>query len=228
MAVVVAAIKKIVIVMDATNNTTDFHWSALEVQMRAYAHEAHVPIIVDEGLALLEQIIRIQRPSKILEIGTAIGFSAIRMHQVCNSQIYTIERNQDMICLAKKNIQASGFAAQIHLIEQDALEAFDSVKNKKFDLIFIDAAKAQYTKFFEIYTPLLTNRGIVITDNMSFHGLLDPKEYENQSRSVKGLIRKLLSYRKFLLDHDNYDTTIFEIGDGIAVSVKKDEYANHK
>lgn len=227
MAVVVAQ-KKIVIAMDVENKrTSQLKWSLLEEKMRCYAKEYHVPIIVDEGLKLLEQIIRIQKPKKILEIGTAIGYSAIRMHKVCGSHIYTIERNKDMIEQAKKNIAESGFLEYIHLIELDALEAFSFVQNEVFDIIFIDAAKAQYTKFFEIYTPLLSKNGIVITDNMSFHGLVDQKEVENQSRAVRGLIRKLSGYRDFLLDNEQFHTSIFEVGDGIAISVKKDDYENH-
>lgn len=210
-----------VTVMDVTNSTLPLKWSSLELEMKAYALEHHVPILVDEGLAFIEQIIRIQRPKKILEIGTAIAYSAIRMHQVCGSHIYTIERNPDMIVLAKKNIEASGFKKEISLIEADALEAFPLLQQETFDMIFIDAAKAQYTNFFNLYSPLLNSHGIILTDNMNFHGLVQQQE-AIPSRSVRGLVRKLQSYQEFLVQNENFITSVFSIGDGIAVSVKKD------
>ncbi|MDE5546402.1 MAG: O-methyltransferase [Anaeroplasmataceae bacterium] len=215
--------QKTVTAMEAVeSNPLNLIWTDLDIELKTYAKEHHVPIIVDEGLALLEQIIRISKPKHILEIGTAIGYSATRMARICGSQITTIERNQEMIQIAKKTFQKSGYESQIRLIECDALEAFEFVKDASFDLIFIDAAKAQYTKFFEIYTPLLTSHGIVVSDNMSFHGLVNKDDYEAQSRSVRGLIRKLAGYQEYLLKNPNYDTSIFELGDGVAISVKKD------
>ena len=204
------------------NNPLNLVWTELDIELKSYAQEHHVPIIVDEGLALLEQIIRISKPKHILEIGTAIGYSATRMARICGSQITTIERNHEMVEIAKNTIRKSGYEKQIQLIECDALEAFELVKDSSFDLIFIDAAKAQYTKFFEIYTPLLTSHGIVISDNMSFHGLVNTSDYEAQSRSVRGLIRKLAGFQNYLLNHPSFDTSIYNLGDGIAISVKKD------
>lgn len=223
MEAAVAVEQMTVTVMEAVeNNSLNLVWTDLDLELKAYAKEYHVPIIVDEGLALLEQIIRISKPKHILEIGTAIGYSAYRMARICGSHITTIERNPEMIKKAQDTFKRSGYENQIKLIECDALEAFDLVKDTAFDLIFIDAAKAQYQKFFELYTPLLTSNGIVVSDNMSFHGLVHQDNYEAQSRSVRGLIRKLTNYQDFLLKHPNYDTSIFELGDGVAISVKKD------
>lgn len=200
----------------------NLEFSDFEIGLKEYAKNNNVPIIIDEGLSFLEAIIRIKRPKKILEIGTAIGYSAIRMNKACGSIIYTIERNKEMYDIAMDNISKLGLDDQIHIIFKDALEAFDDVKENEFDLIFIDAAKAQYTKFFDLYTPLLAKNGVVVCDNMLFHGLLDDKDnYQNQSRSVRGLIRKLEGFHSFLLDNKDYDTAIYDIGDGMAVSVKK-------
>ncbi len=221
--------QKIVIAMETVeSNSLNLNWTSLDLELKAYAKEHHVPIIMDDGLALLEKIIQIQKPKHILEIGTAIGYSAIRMHQVCGSKITTIERNPEMIAFAKRTIVKAGLEDEIHLIEADALNAFDLVKNTCYDLIFIDAAKAQYQKFFEIYSPLLTQNGIIISDNMGFHGLVNETSSANLSRSVRGLIRKLEGYRQFLLNNPKFDTSIFEIGDGLAISTKKDEYAYHR
>ena len=193
-----------------------------DLELKEYAKENKVPIIFDEGLAFLETIIRLYKPKRILEIGTAIGYSAIRMHKVCNSEIYTIERSEEMYNIASKNIVKASCQDDIHIIFNDALLAYDLVANMEFDMIFIDAAKAQYMKFFDLYTPLLANGGIVVCDNMLFHGLVNDKEhYQEQSRSVRGLIRKLSSFHDALLSNDNYHTSIFDIGDGMSVSIKK-------
>ena len=215
----VAVVDAVEIVED---NLLNLEFDKLDLKLKEYAKINHVPIIIDSGLALLESVIAISKPKKILEIGTAIGYSALRMNKVCNSDVYTIERNIDMYNEALKNVEQANKNAKIHLIFKDALEAFDEVKDNEFDLIFIDAAKAQYTKFFDLYTPLLSKNGIVVCDNMLFHGLVENDEaYESQSRAVRGLIRKLKSFHKALLENPNYKTSIFEIGDGVSISVKK-------
>ena len=197
-------------------------FSEFELSLKEYAKNNNVPIIFDEGLAFLESIISLKQPKKILEIGTAIGYSAIRMHQVCGSEIYTIERDPIMYEHARKNINIAGFQNSIHIIFKDALEAFDDIKDLKFDMIFIDAAKAQYMKFFDIYSPLLNEKGVIVCDNMLFHGLvLDDENFLKQSRSVRGLIRKLGNFHKALLENDKFKTSIFDIGDGMSISVKK-------
>ncbi|MCR5232094.1 MAG: O-methyltransferase [Acholeplasmatales bacterium] len=205
------------------SNSLEF--SPLEEELREYAKLNNVPIIQDEGLAMLEMVIRLYKPKNILEIGTAIGYSAIRMAKVCNSNVYTIERNELMENEAIKNVSKANLSNNIHLIFKDALEAYDLVSNVEFDMIFIDAAKAQYMKFFNLYTPLLKKGGVVVCDNMAFHGLVelinDEKAYMEQSRSVRGLIRKMAAFHDELLKNDDYYTSLFEVGDGIAISVKK-------
>lgn len=203
------------------NNLLNLKFDELDLEIKDYAIKNNVPIIFDEGLAFLESIIALKKPKRILEIGTAIAYSALRMNKVCGSEIYTIERNENMYNCAIKNVSKANKQNEIHVIFKDALEAFDNVKDVKFDMIFIDAAKAQYMKFFDLYTPLLTDDGIVVCDNMLFHGLVNDKEnYENQTRAVRGLIRKLGNFHKALLENENYKTSIFDIGDGMSVSVK--------
>lgn len=199
----------------------NLEFNDFELKLKEYAKEYNVPIIQDGGLALLEEIIALLKPKKILEIGTAIGYSAIRMNKVLDSEIYTIERNENMYNEAIKNIKLANKENKIHVIFKDALEAFDDVKNNEFDLIFIDAAKAQYTKFFNLYTPLLKVGGAVVCDNMLFHGLVDNKDEQELSRSVRGLVKKLKIFHQELLDNKDYKTSIFDVGDGIAISVKR-------
>lgn len=207
------------IVKIVKNNLT---FTPLELELKEYAKEYKVPIILDEGLSFLESIIKIKKPINILEIGTAIGYSAIRMASVCNSNVYTIERDINMYNKAIENIKKANLEDNIHIIFKDALEAYDDLSNVKFDLIFIDAAKAQYTKFFDIYTKLLNDDGVVVCDNMYFHGLvMDNDNLDNYSRSVRGLIRKLNDFHNYLLNNNDYQTSIYDIGDGMSVSIKK-------
>ena len=198
------------------SNTLSFDEYLL--QMREYAVENHVPVIKDDGLVLLSQIIKMSKTKEVLEIGTAIGYSAICMSKLC-CNVTTIERDQDMYDEAMKNIKNTN-SNSINVIFGDALEQFDNLKNKKFDLIFIDAAKGQYKKFFEIYTPLLNDNGIVVCDNMIFHNSVNMDTSE-MSRSLRGLVNKLKMFTEYLIDNKDFDTTIYEIGDGMAVSIKK-------
>ncbi len=189
--------------------------------MREYAVNNNVPIIKDEGLIFVKDILNIKKPKKILEIGTAIGYSAIQFAKATNAEVYTMERDEKMYNEAIKNIKLANLEDKIHVLFGDALEMKEMVANEKFDCIFIDAAKAQYMKFFCMYTPFLNDNGLVVCDNMLFHGLVLSHDYENMSRSLRGLVKKLDAFREFLLVHSEYDTTVYDIGDGISISVKK-------
>lgn len=204
---------------ETLNKMNNLSFNSYILSMKEYAKENNVPIIQDEGLAFLLSLVRIKRPLYILEIGTAIGYSASMMALSSNAKIYTIERNETMYNEALKNINNLGLNDKVNIIFKDALLSFDDVKKHKFDIIFIDAAKAQYTNFFNLYSPLLNDDGIIITDNMLFHGVTIETA---ASRAVRGLVRKLNNYTDFLINHNEYDTTIFNIGDGMAVSVKKE------
>ncbi len=191
-----------------------------EVQeIKKNALDNEIPIITDQGLTFLMNYIKDNNIKKILEIGTAIGYSAIMMALVNKDiEVTTIERDEKRYLEAIKNIKKVNLENRITLIYNDALNVS---LDEKFDLIFIDAAKAQYMKFFNLYTPLLKIGGVVFCDNMLFHGLvLDEANYDNLSRSVRGLARKLKAFHDELLSNKSYKTSIFDIGDGISISVK--------
>ena len=192
-----------------------------DLKLKSYAKENHVPIIMDEGLSFLINIIKTKNAKNILEVGAAIGYSSINMVKRSNSTVTTIERDEKMYNEAVKNIKDANLEDKIRLLHMDALEAFNEVKNDKFDLIFIDAAKAQYQKFFETYESLLNPNGIIICDNMNFH-MLKEQDQASLSRSVRGLVRKLANFEAWLLDNNNYETTIYDIGDGMSISIRKD------
>lgn len=192
---------------------------ALIREMKQYAEVNSVPIMVDEGIDFLTTFILKNHVKNVLEIGTAIGYSAIMMALVDpNLKITTIERDEVRYLEALKNVKAFGLENRITLIYNDA---FNVKLDEKFDLIFIDAAKAQNIKFFEMFERNLEYRGVIITDNLKFHGLVDKKEEEIKSKNLRALVRKIKDYVDYLKTNEKYNTEFFEVGDGISVSTRK-------
>lgn len=184
-------------------------------EMRTYAEEENIPIMQRDGINfLVEQIIK-KDVKNILEIGTAIGYSTIIMAFIRdNIKITSVERDEKRYLKAVKNVKKAHLEDRINLIFNDALEV--NIKDK-YDLIFIDAAKAQNIKFFEKFKDNLNEKGLIITDNMNFHGLTE-KEEEIKSRNLRALVRKIKNYRKYLEENTEFKTEFLNIGDGIAIS----------
>ena len=175
--------------------------------------------MVDEGIDFLTTFILKKHVRNVLEIGTAIGYSAIMMALVHpNVKITTIERDEKRYLEAVKNVKAFELEDRITLIYNDA---FNVKLDEEFDLIFIDAAKAQNIKFFEHFERNLKTDGAIITDNLKFHGLVEKEEYEIKSKNLRALVRKIKDYIAYLKSNSRYDTEFFNIGDGISVSTKK-------
>lgn len=182
-----------------------------------YAKENNVPIMMKDGIEYLKQYIKDNNITSVLEIGTAIGYSAIQMALVNDDiNIVTIERDENRYNEALKNISEFNLQNRIKAIFEDALE---SKINGKYDLIFIDAAKSQSIKFFEKFSSNLSDNGVVITDNLNFHGLTHTKE-RIQNRNTRQLVRKINEYIEFLENNKQYNTTFIDIGDGISISKK--------
>lgn len=185
--------------------------------LEQYASINHVPIMLKDGIEYLLKYIKNNNIKNILEIGTAIGYSSIRMAQVSDDiKVTTIERDSNMYNEALKNIKSFNLDNQISVIYKDAL---DVELTDKYDLIFIDAAKSQYIKFFEKFKHNLNNNGVIITDNLSFHGLV--KDSTNCSRNTKQLVNKIKKYIEFLKNNEEYDTEFISVGDGISITRKK-------
>lgn len=180
-------------------------------ELKQYAKDHVIPIICDDGLLFLEDVIKKHNIKHVLEIGTAIGYSAIFMAEK-GCQVTTFERNEKMIGLAKENIKS--YNNQIKLIDEDALSFNGHLET--YDLIFIDAAKAQYKKFFEKFTPYLNKDGIVLCDNLDFHHL-DP---DKVNRNTRQLLRKINEFKEYLIDNQTYQTTFYSVGDGMSLSKK--------
>ncbi len=188
--------------------------------LREYAEQNAVPIVDRLSLEMIKQLIRIHRAKNILEIGTAIGYSSMQFASVSNDiHITTIERDEEMITQAKSNFETYGYSSQIRLIEGNALEQYNAVNDKQYDIIFIDAAKAQSKKFFEYYTPLLRNGGLVITDNVLYHGFVSNIDIV-RSRNVKQMVKKVQKFNDWLISLENYSTNFINMDDGLAISIK--------
>ncbi len=189
-------------------------------EMKNYAHLNNVPIITDDGLNYLIKYIKEHNIKNILEIGTAIGYSAICMCNVSNDiNITTIERDENRYKEAINNVTKANLNDRINIIFGDALEVD---VDGKYDLIFIDAAKAQNIKFFEKYEINLNDNGTIITDNMNFHGLVNVNSEDIKSRDLRQLVRKVNNYKLYLENNNRYNTDFLNIGDGLAVSKKKE------
>lgn len=187
-------------------------------EMEQYAQENNVPIMQSEGIDFLSNFIKEHNVKRILEIGSAIGYSAIRMAMLDKDiEIVTVERGDVRYKEALKNIHKAEMDKRIQIAHADALE-FEA--DGLFDLIFIDAAKAQYIKFFERYNKNLDKNGYIISDNLKFHGLVDHYD-QIKNRNTKQLVRKIQRYITYLEENKEYDTTFYDIGDGIASSKKR-------
>ncbi|WP_432724533.1 O-methyltransferase [Staphylococcus equorum] len=188
--------------------------------LRTYAEENQVPIVDKLTLEMIKQIIRLHKPINILEIGTAIGYSAMHFASISEKiNVTTIERNVEMQDKAKENIELFQYYNQIRLIEGDALEQFENVDDRSYDMIFIDAAKAQSKKFFELYTPLLKVGGIVVTDNVLYHGFVSDISVV-RNRNVRQMVKKVQDYNEWLMNHTDYTTSFLNMDDGLAISIK--------
>ena len=188
-------------------------------EIKRQAEKNDVPIMTDDGIEYLTNYIKENNIKHILEIGTAVGYSAIKMALVSDDiEVTTIERDEKRYLEAVKNIKKLKLEDRITIIFKDALNVSLS---DKYDLIFIDAAKAQSINFFEKFEKILKAHGTILTDNMNFHGLVDKPLNEISSRNVRGLVRKINNYHDFLVSNDDYITQFLDVGDGIALSVKR-------
>jgi predicted O-methyltransferase YrrM len=191
------------------------------IEMEKYAKEYNVPIIEKDSIKFIMKYIKLNNVKKILEIGTAIGYSSILMASVSDDiEITTIERDEKRYMEAIKNVKKCGLEKRIEVVFQDALEA--NLIGRNYDLIFIDAAKAQNIKFFEKFSHYLNPNGVIITDNIKFHGLVGNRNAE-MSKNLNSLVSKLEDYIEFLKSNKEYTTKFYDIGDGLSISYRNDD-----
>ena len=190
------------------------------IGLEEYAHLNNVPIIQPEVAKLISVIGQIKRPMKILEVGTAIGYSAIYMSSFLQSggTITTIERNEKMTEIAKINIKNANLDGIINILEGDAIEILPTI-NDEFDLIFIDASKGHYQKFFEECIRMLRPEGILISDNILYKGMIANDELV--IRRKKTIVNRMRKYLINICENANLETSLIPIGDGVALSYKR-------
>ena len=191
------------------------------LEMEAYALEHNVPIIEKESIAFIMKFIKTNNIKNILEIGSANGYSAILMASVSDDlTVTTIERDETRYMECLKNVKKCGMQDKIDVVCQDALEV--NLSGVSYDLIFIDAAKGQYTKFFEKYKYFLKPGGVIISDNLKFHGHVGNRN-NIASRNLKQLVGKIENYIDFLKNNEEFETKFYDVGDGLSVSIRKSD-----
>ncbi|MBS4199757.1 O-methyltransferase [Bacillus sp. FJAT-49732] len=190
-------------------------------ELEQFALDHRVPIMEPTGIETMLQIMKIQNAKSILEIGTAIGYSALRMADAIQcAQIVTLEMDEERISLAKENIKRSNMGNRVTVIQGNALDLYDQVAvHGPFDAIFIDAAKGQYGKFFTMYKELLTDNGCIYTDNVLFKGLV-ADENSSENKRLSSVASKIKQFNNWLYEQKDFTTVIIPVGDGLAVSKK--------
>ncbi|QUH26678.1 O-methyltransferase [Serpentinicella alkaliphila] len=190
--------------------------------MEEYASENHVPIVQKEVAALIEVLTKAVNAKRVLEVGTAIAYStsifAFAMGK--DGHVTTIERNENMIEVAKENIKKNNLENQIKIIQDDAQEVLKYLEGE-FDIIFLDGAKGQYNDFLDNCLRLLKVGGIIISDNILFKGMVATDELV--IRRKRTIVNRMRQYLDYICNHPHLDTTIIPIGDGVAISYKKRE-----
>lgn len=189
-------------------------------KLEIYAKENKIPIMQKDGILYLQNYIKENNIKNILEIGSAIGYSAIMMASIDKDiTVTTIEKDKDRYSVAVENIKKYGFDNQINIYLGDAsLFSFDN----KFDLIFIDAAKGKNTFFFEKFKENLSKGGSIITDNLSFHGLVEDSSLI-KTKNQRGIVNKIKSHIEFLDNNKEFTTTYIKVGDSIAISKRRED-----
>ncbi len=190
----------------------------LLLEMERYAEENSVPISQPESIRFLEIIIKIANAKRILEVGSAIGYSAIRMSNAAGGEVTTIELSEEMADIAEENIRKAGLSDKINLIRGDAREILSKIQGE-FDLIFVDAAKGQYAEFFKESRRLLRRGGIMVSDNVLYKGMTATDELLIHRKIT--LVRRLRSYLDMLKENKEFSTALIPIGDGVALSFKE-------
>lgn len=188
-------------------------------EIKEHAIERHIPIIMDDTLNVIEERLRVRRTNRILEIGTAVGYSAICFSEFLepNGIIDTIERDEERIKEAKENIKIIDNNKKINIYEGDAVEILPTI-NEKYDMIFIDAAKGKYPFFLEQALRLLKKDGIIFADNILYKGYVMSDYNKHKQRTA---VTHLREYIKLTTEDPQLNTEILEVGDGLAITTMK-------
>ncbi|MBQ2835344.1 MAG: O-methyltransferase [Clostridia bacterium] len=189
-------------------------------KIKQKALENHVPIIMDDTLEVVDKILTEIKPTRILEIGTAVGYSAMCFSEYLQQggKIDTIERDTERVAEARINIEKVGVANLINIYEGDAVEILPTL-NEKYDMVFIDAAKGKYPFFLREALRMIKPNGVILADNILYKGYVMSDYNKHKQRTA---VRNLREYVKEVTENPDIETEILEVGDGLAVSrIKK-------
>lgn len=188
-------------------------------EMELYAKEHSIPILFWQSAEFIEQLVKIKNPRRVLELGTAIAYTTIRVARLLKgkSVIHTIEKSTENIQLAKEYISKSGMVNKIKLLEGDAVNVMPQLK-KKYDLIFLDADKEDYKRLFDYSLVLLRRGGIMVIDNLLWHGYAAsarvPIKYKESTNHIR-------EFNKIFMNQPNLKTLIIPLGDGLGIGIKE-------
>lgn len=187
-------------------------------KIKEKALEDKIPIIMDDTLEVIDKILKDKKPSKILEIGTAVGYSAICFSEYLDDDGYidTIEREEDRVSQARENIKKAEVGDKINILFGDAVEILPTL-NKRYDVAFIDAAKGKYPFFLKEALRMLSEDGIIIADNVLYKGYVMSDYNKHKQRTA---VRNLREFIKELQENSELEVEILEVGDGLAVAKK--------
>ncbi len=190
-------------------------------KIKRKALEDHIPIIMDDTLEVIEKELKQNPPKKILEIGAAVGYSAMCFSEflVEGGRIDTIERDEERIAEAKENFKKVGVQDKIKLYEGDAVEILPTLDDK-YDMVFIDAAKGKYPFFLKESLRMINEKGIIFADNILYKGYVMSDYNKHKQRTA---VRNLREYIKEVSENPNLETEILEVGDGLAISKIKEQ-----
>ncbi len=190
------------------------------LRIRAARENDNVPILRKDAAALVATLAAAYKPAKILEAGTAIGYSSILLARVCNpSRIDTVEIDEDTAIAARKNIEGAGLSDCIRVINGDAVEVFSCLSGT-YDMIFIDSSKSHYIDMYDDIKRLLRTGGLLICDNVVFYGKIND-EPQNAPHKHRTIVANLRAFLERLSSDRDYISSIIETGDGMAIAVKK-------
>jgi predicted O-methyltransferase YrrM len=189
--------------------------------MEKYAIDYHVPIVQPEVAQLLKVLLKMNKPKNILEVGTAIGYSALIMAETTEGKanITTIERRRDMIEIAMENISKTPYKENIKILEGDAEEVLLTL-DEKYDFIFLDAAKGQYMDFFNKCIKYLNKGGIIVSDNVLYKGMVATDALV--IRRKKTIVKRLRAFLQYINEVEGYTSSIIPIGDGVAITYREE------
>ncbi len=187
-------------------------------KIKQKALQEHIPIIMDDTLAVMKKYLAETKPKRMLEIGTAVGYSAICFTEFLSDEgiIDTIEREEERVKQAKENIKKVGVEDKIIIYEGDAVDILPTL-NEKYDAVFIDAAKGKYPFFLKEALRMIKPTGIIFADNILYKGYVLSDYNKHKQRTA---VRNLREYLKEVSENPNLETDILEVGDGLAISKK--------